>query len=75
MRWMYQCLRGVLLKDMIHPLIHAELARADAADIDRRLRGARLTRPLTVTSARRRPWRRTARRIIRGLPHPVRSSA
>jgi hypothetical protein len=70
-----QGLRGVLLNDMIHPRTRAELACADAADIDPRLHAARLTRPLTVTSARRRPRRRTARRIIRGLPHAVRSSA
>jgi hypothetical protein len=50
---------------MNHPLIHFELARTYADDIDRRTRAPRLA------TARRRSWRQTARRIIRALPVPV----
>jgi hypothetical protein len=59
---------------MMHPLIISELARAKAADIDRRSRAAQLERPLTASQGRRRPARRTARRLVLGLARPVRNA-
>ena len=50
---------------MNHPLIHAQLARTFADDVERRARAPRLA------PARRRSWRQTARRIIHALPVPV----
>jgi hypothetical protein len=69
---MYQGVSGVLVEDMLHPLIHAELVHAHADDLDRRLRAPKLPRAQNITGARRRrPLRRAARRIIRGLPRPA----
>jgi hypothetical protein len=51
----YQAAGCVLLMSMMHPIIQAELART-----------AQLRRT-TTTQARRRRWRRTARRLALGL--------
>jgi hypothetical protein len=56
----------------MHHLIHSELASARADDVDRRLGNARLDAPPIRT--RRRPLRTTARRLVLGLPRPVRST-
>jgi hypothetical protein len=62
------CIRSpsrTLLTGIMHPLIHAELGRANAADVDRLSREAHLPRPLSASRTRRRMWRRKQRRLVR----------
>lgn len=61
------CIRSpsrTLLTGIMHPLIHAELGRANAADVDRLSREAHLPR-LSASRTRRSMWRRKQRRLVR----------